>query len=93
MSEYEFLKNKLKNSKKADIDEIKKEEIDCINEIKINKDNPSEERTIEFIKKTKNPYFFLVDDTKVKIEYGESNKKLSECLTSFVLNKINSNNY
>ena len=48
---------------------------------------------IEFIKKTKNPYMFLVDDMKVKIEYGNNDRKINQCINSLIANKVNAKNY
>jgi len=93
MSEYEWLKNKLENSKKIEIEKIEKDEIDNVNEIDINKEKPSSTRIIDFIKKSKNPYMFLVDDMKVKIEYGNNDKKINQCINSLIANKINAKNY
>lgn len=93
MSEYKWLKNKLENSKKIEIDKIEKDEIDNVNEIDINKEKPSSTRIIDFIKKSKNPYMFLVDDMKVKIEYGNNDKKINQCINSLIANKINAKNY
>jgi hypothetical protein len=93
MSEYEWLKNKLEDSKKIEIDKIGISEIDNVNEIEINKEKPSSTRIIDFIKKTKNPYIFLVDDMKVKIEYGNNDKEINQCINSLIANKINAKNY
>lgn len=93
MSEYEWLKNKLEDSKKIEIDKIEKREIDNINEININKDKPSVNRIVEFLKESKNPYMFLVDDMKVKIEYGNNDRKINQCINSLIANKINAKNY
>lgn len=93
MSEYECLKNKLEDSKKIEIDKIEINAIDNINEIDINKEKPSSTRIIDFIKKSKNPYMFLVDDMKVKIEYGNNDRKINQCINSLIANKINAKNY
>ncbi|MGN0973408.1 MAG: DUF6870 family protein [Bacilli bacterium] len=93
MSEYEWLKNKLEDSKKMEIDKIEINAIDNINEIDIDKEKPSSTRIIDFIKKSKNPYMFLVDDMKVKIEYGNNDRKINQCINSLIANKINAKNY
>ena len=93
MSEYEWLKNKLKDSKKIEMDKIEINAIDNINEIDIDKEKPSSTRIIDFIKKSKNPYMFLVDDTKVKIKYGNNDRKINQCINSLIANKINAKNY
>ena len=41
MSEYEWLKNKLEDSKKMEINKTEIDEIDNINEIEIDKEKPS----------------------------------------------------
>ena len=83
----------MENSKKIEIDKIEKDELDNINEIKINKEKPSYTRIVEYITKTKNPYIFLVDDMKVKIEYGNDDKKINQCINNLIANKVNSRNY
>lgn len=93
MSEYEWLKNKLEDSKKIEIDKIEVNAIDNINEIDIDKEKPSSTRIIDFIKKSRNPYIFLVDDMKVKIEYGNNDKKITQCINNLITNKINAKNY
>ena len=93
MSEYEWLKNKLEDSKKMEINKTEIDEIDNINEIEIDKEKPSSTRIIDFIKKSKNPYMFLVDDMKVKIEYGNNDRKINQCINSLIANKINAKNY
>jgi len=93
MSEYKWLKDKLESSKNIEIDKIEKAELDDINEIKINKEKPSSTRILEFIKESKNPYIFLVDGMKVKIEYGDCDRKINQCINSLIANKVNAKNY
>ena len=93
MTEYESLKNKLKDSKKIEVSKVEKENIDSIDNIDIDKDKPSNIRIIEFLKQSKNPYLFLVEDMKVKIEYGEKGTKINECINSLIQDKVNAKYY
>ena len=90
MTEYENLKNKLKDSKKIEVNEVEKEKKDNID---INKDKPSNIRILEFLKQSTNPYMFLIDNMIVKIEYGEKGTKLNDCINNLIQDKINSKNY
>ena len=93
MTEYENLKNKLNDSKKLEINKIDKEDIEIIDNIEIDKDKPSTIRIVEFLKESKNPYLFLVDNMKVKIEYGDKSTKINECINSLIKNRANAKNY
>ena len=93
MTEYENLKNKLKDSKKIEVNEVEKENMDSIDNIDINKDKPSNIRILEFLKQSTNPYMFLIDNMIVKIEYGEKGTKLKDCINNLIQDKINSKNY
>lgn len=89
MERYSELKNKLNSGKQVDIQSIKETEIDHIENIKINKKLPKEERIITFLNKVKNPYIFKIDNMKVKFEYSENNIGISECLERLIMNKGN----
>jgi len=89
MMEYENLKNKLENSKNININNISRYDIDDIENISINKNLDTNNRTLEFIKETKNPYAFMVDGMKVKIEYGETGLTAGQCIKRLIQNKIN----
>lgn len=93
MTEYESLKNKLKDSKKIEVSKVEKENIDSIDNIDINKDKPSNIRILEFLKQSKNPYLFLVEDMKVKIEYGKKGTKINECINNLIQDKVNAKYY
>lgn len=88
MSEYEILKNKIEDSKKIVIEEVNDKKIDNIDLIKINRKNSRNIRIVNFIKETKNPYCFLVDDMVVKIEYSNNNKRIGQCISNLITNKI-----
>ena len=52
------LEEKLKRCKDIDLSEIDIDEVDDLDKIKISRKKSKEERIIDFINKTKNPYIF-----------------------------------
>lgn len=55
-------------------------------EIKINRNKPSKERILDFIKKTKNPYIFRVNDKLVKFTFSKNEQTADDCLTNILKN-------
>ena len=88
MSEYEILRSKIEDSRKVAIEKLKDKNIDNIYDVKINKKNSKNSRIINFIMETKNPYCFLVDDMIVKIEYSNNNKRIGQCISNLITNKM-----
>ena len=61
--------------------------MDEIADVKIDRRKPSNERILEFIIKTKNPYIFKVNGKLVRIRFSEnSNLTADDCLTKFLEN-------
>ena len=52
--------------------------------VTVNKKMPSNERTSDFIEQVRNPYLFRVDDTVVKVEFGDG-KDFSELLVDVII--------
>ena len=75
MSKYniEELENKLIQCKNKKIEEVNINEIDDLSKINIDRKKKGNERILDFINRTINPYIFNVDGRIVKIEF--SNKK------------------
>lgn len=88
MSNYKLLKEKLHNTKDIEIEEVNREEIEDIKNIKINDKLPVEERIAEFIYKTKNPYIIKVNGTLVKNTFGNKNIQIQECLNNIIKNNV-----
>jgi len=88
MTYYENLNNKIKKCKNIQIKDVKLTEIDSINDIKINTNESSTNRIIDFINKAKNPYIIKVDDTIVRMEYKSNDIDAINCIKKIVLENI-----
>lgn len=82
----EKLKHKIKQCKNTDLNQIELEDVNDIEEIKINRNKPSKERILDFIKKTKNPYIFRVNDKLVKFTFSKNEQTADDCLTNILKN-------
>lgn len=61
--------------------------MDEITDIKIDRRKPSEERILDFIMKTKNPYIFKVNGKLVKINFSKNTDLTADdCLTKVLEN-------
>ena len=78
----EELQSKLQNSKKVSISEIDINDIDDISDIKIDRRKNSKERILDFIIKSKNPYFFKVNGKIVQMNFSDTRKTAEDCLTN-----------
>ena len=66
------LEEKLKRCKNIDLSEVDIDEVDDLDKIKISRKKSKEERIIDFINKTKNPYVFNVNGRLVKLEFSDN---------------------
>lgn len=80
------LADKLERCRNVNLDDIKLEDVDEITDIKINRRKPSNERILDFIMKTKNPYIFNVNRKLVRIRFSDTNKTADDCLTNVLKN-------
>lgn len=78
------LEEKLKKCKDIDLSEVDIDEVDDLNEIKISRKKSKEERIIDFINKTKNPYIFKVNGRLVKIEFTNNCRKAEDAITNVI---------
>lgn len=83
---YKELKDKLDRCKKIKLEDIDPNDVDEITDLKIDKRKSSNERILDFLNKTKNPYVFKVNGTLVRIGFSETNKTADDCLTSVLKN-------
>ena len=81
------LNNKLTRCENISLSEVNKEELDDISNIKIDKRKSSNERILDFLIKTKNPYIFKVNGRVVQITFSKNEKTADDCLTN-VLKKL-----
>lgn len=78
------LEEKLKICKEMDLSEVNIDQIDNLSEIKISRKKSKEERIIDFISKTKNPYIFKVNGRLVKIEFTDNGRKSEDAITNIL---------
>ncbi len=83
---YKELKEKLDRCKKIKLEDIDPNDVDEITDIKIDKRKSSNERILDFLNKTKNPYIFKVNGTLVRIGFSETSRTADDCLTSVLKN-------
>lgn len=82
----EELINKVNKCKNMTLKDVDPNEVDEITEIKIDKRKSSNERILDFLNKTKNPYIFKVNGRLVQISFADSDKTADECLTNVLKN-------
>ena len=83
---YKELKEKLDRCKKIKLEDIDPNDVDEITDLKIDKRKSSNDRILDFLNTTKNPYIFKVNGTLVRIGFSETNKTADDCLTSVLKN-------
>ena len=83
---YKELKEKLDRCKKIKLEDIDPNDVDEMTDIKIDKRKSSNERILDFLNKTKNPYIFKVNGTLVRIGFSETSRTADDCLTSVLKN-------
>ena len=74
--------------KNLDIRTIRPDTLEHIENVKINKDLPVEERMMEFVRQIKNPYFFRCGKLIVQVEYSDTDKTINDCLKEFIESQI-----
>ena len=79
---YKELKEKLERCKNQKLEDIDPNEVDEISDIKVDKRKSSNERILDFLNTTKNPYVFKVKGRLVKIGFADNGKTADDCLTN-----------
>ena len=69
-----------------DLKDVSLDDVDEISSIKIDKRKSSNERILDFLSKTKNPYIFKVNNKLVKISFSNNNITTNNALTSVFKN-------
>ena len=64
---------------------VSADELVDINDVKVSKDLPKQERIAEFIKQIKNPYCFKCGNFIVKARYTDNGLSVEDCLRSIML--------
>lgn len=71
---------KVEKYKDMDLNEINPDDIPDINEIKIDRRKPKEERILDFLSEVENPYVFKVNGQLVQIGFTNNGKTAEDCL-------------
>ena len=76
------LEQKIKRCKKIEVNEVNINDVDDLSEIKISRKKSKEEKILDFISKTKNPYIFKVNGKLVKLEFTDNGRKAEDAITN-----------
>ena len=80
------LREKIDRCKNMKLSDVSLDDVDEISSIKIDRWKSSNERILDFLKKTKNPYIFKVNNTLVRISFSNNDRTVDDCLTSVLKN-------
>ena len=78
------INEKLLKYRDVDLSYIDIDDVDKIEDIKIDKRKSSKDRIIDFLNSVKNPYVFNVDGKLVQIGFSDNNISADECLTNML---------
>lgn len=78
------INEKLLKYRDVDLSNIDIDDVDKIEDIKIDKRKSSKDRIIDFLNSVKNPYVFNVDGKLVQIGFSDNNISADECLTKML---------
>ena len=82
----EELAEKLERCRNVNLDDVKLEDVDEITDIKIDRRKPTNERILDFIIMTKNPYIFKVNGKLIRMRFSDTDKAAKDCLTNALKN-------
>ena len=78
------LEEKIKKSKKFGVNEVNIDDVDDLCEIKISRKKSKEEKILDFISNTKNPYIFKVNGKLVKLEFTDNGRNAEDAITNVI---------
>ena len=78
------LEEKIKKYRYIKVNETNIDDVDELSEIKISRKKSKEEKILDFISKTKNPYIFKVNNKLVKIEFNDNGTNAEETITNVI---------
>ena len=81
-----LVEQKLKKYENTNLDEIDRNTVEDISNIKIDNKKSSVERILDFLLSYENPYIFKVKGNLVKIEFSNSNVYADNCVTNVFRN-------
>ncbi len=87
MEDYIEMETKLQIGKNSDIRYVQGKDLDNLEDIKIDSNQPKLNRIMNYIKNTKNPYMFVVEGKKVRFEFTKNGPDINECFKNILENK------
>ena len=78
----------MKRCKNIPIEDIDPDDVDDIENIKISRKKCKEEKILDFIIETKNPYIFKVNGRLVKIEFSNNGIKAEDAIMNIIKETI-----
>ena len=76
------LEEKIKRCKYINVNETNIDDVDELSWIKISRKKSKEEKILDFIGETKNPYIFKVNGKLVKLEFTDNGRKAEDAITN-----------
>jgi len=80
----EELEEKIKICKYIKVNETNIDYVDELSGIKISRKSSKEEKKLDFISKTKNPYIFKVNGKLVKLEFTDNGTNAEDAITNVI---------
>lgn len=80
------LEQKLKDGRNIKIEKIDNTKVKNIKRVKIDTNQSSNKRILDFIVLLENPYVIKVNDTIVKMEFMDNNVKATDCISKLFHN-------
>lgn len=78
------LEEKIKRCKYIEVNETNIDYVDELSEIKISRKRSKEEKILDFISKTQNPYIFKINGRLVKFEFSDNDKSAEDAITNVI---------
>ena len=78
------LEEKIKRCKYIEVNEVNKDDVDELSDIKISRKKSKEEKILDFISKTNNPYIFNVNGKLVKLENTDNGANAEDAITNIM---------
>lgn len=88
MQDKKALEEKLEQCSRIDIKTVNADEVEDIENIKIDKEKSSVERILDFLDTCKNPYLFKVNGVIVEIGFSDNNINGTECVSRALKNEF-----
>ena len=78
------LEEKIKICKYIEVNKVNIDDVDDLSEIKISRKKSKEEKILDFIVETKNPYIFKVNGKLVKLEFTDNGTNAEDAIINVI---------